>query len=108
MTMITAAELKSRIEAEIGEDWSRTNGHGCDLRQCLVGPEKQWFEDDVDPTRTVELWLLLEEDPLNRDGNKVVYDELSGMFGLACRFTSGRDGYLGAYGDTFLEAFEAM
>ncbi|MEM9354121.1 MAG: hypothetical protein AAGA92_14010 [Planctomycetota bacterium] len=103
LEMVTAEQLRLRIEAEIGGDWSCTNGHGCDLRQCLFEPEKQLFEDSDNP-----LWLLLEEDPVSRDGYKVVYDESTGMFGLACRFMSGRNGYLGPYGDTFLEAFKAM
>jgi hypothetical protein len=105
---VTAEELRARIEAEIAGDWSRTNDHACDLRRCLVAPVKKPFEHEVDPSRTVELWLVLEEDPVACDGYKVVYDEATNKFGLACRFISGRDGHLGANGETFLEAFDAM
>ena len=101
-------ELRTAIENEIAEDWSRTNGHGCDLRRCLVEPARMAFDDVVDPSHKVQLWLVLEEDFQNCSGYKVVYDEHTGMFGLACRLESGGDGYLGPYGDTFLEAFDAM
>jgi len=56
----------------------------------------------------IDLWLVLEEVPDTRDGYKIVYDDRTGMFGLACRGFSGRDVYLGAYGNNFFEAFDAM
>jgi hypothetical protein len=106
---MTAGELRDRIVREIAGDWSRTNLHGCDLRQCLVTPIKQSFEDPNDPTQAVELWLVLEEDPENCNGYKVVYDESTDTFGLASpSFSPGRNGYIGFYGSTFLEAFNAM
>jgi hypothetical protein len=105
---VTAEELKTRIEGEIAGDWIRTNAHGCDLKRCLVDPVQLPFEDVVNPLATLNLWLVLEEDPDTREGYKIVYDDKSDMFGLAWRLVSGRDGYLGAYGETFLEAFDAM
>lgn len=107
--MLTAEQLRARIVTEIGDNWSHKNGHNCDLKHCLLAvPALQQFETAGDPTKTVDLWLVLEEDPLNRDGYKVVYDESTNMFGLACMFISGRNGHLGNYGDTFLEALDAM
>ncbi len=107
--MLTAEQLSARIDLEIGNNWSQRNGHNCNLKQCLLAvPALQQFESSSDPTKTIDLWLILEEDPVNRDGYKVVYDESTNKFGLACKFISGRNGYLGAYGGTFLEAFDAM
>jgi hypothetical protein len=108
VNLMTSDELRIRIEREIAGNWSRTNGHGCDLRQCLMTPVKKTFEDSSDPSCTVVLWLVLEEDPMDCNGYKVVYDEATDEFGLACPFVSGRNGYLGSYGSTFLEAFDAM
>ena len=105
---MTAIELRARIEQEIDGDWSHTNAHGCDLRQCLVTPFKRSFEDAVDAATTVDLWVVLEEHPESCDGCKVVYDEKTECFGLASPGIRGHDFYLGAYGDTFLEAFDAM
>ncbi len=99
---MTGEERRAQVEVEIAGDWTRTNGHGCDLSRCLVDPVKLSFEDAVDPSATIDLWLVFEDEPDTRDGYKIVCDDQGGMFGLACRFFSGRDGYLGAYGDTFL------
>jgi hypothetical protein len=105
---MTAAELQRRIHDEIGSNWDRTNAHGCDLRACLVDPVKLPYEDITDSATTVYLWLVLRESPADHSGYMIVFDEIGNRFGLACRFDSGRDGYLGPYGETFLAAFEAM
>ena len=105
---MNAEHLRARIEREIAGDWARTNAHGCDLKRSLVEPVELPFEDPLNSSMTVNLWLVLEEDPITRDGYKIVYDAELEQFGLACRSTSGRNVYLGAYGGTFIEAFEAM
>jgi hypothetical protein len=82
---MTADELRANIEDEINGRWTTTNAHGCDLRRCLVSPKKQQYRDcsQGDSGKFVELWLVLEEDPISQDGYKIVYDERSGYFGLA-------------------------
>jgi len=105
---MTAAELRARIEREIGANWTRTNAHGCDLRRCLITPVKRSFEAEYDASATVDLWIVLEEHPESCDGYKIVYDEKTERFGLACPGIHGREVHLGAYGDTFMQAFDAM
>jgi hypothetical protein len=55
----------------------------------------------------VELWLVLEERPDQRNGYKIVFDESRGDFGLACPGIAGHDIFLGCYG-SFWTTFEAM
>jgi hypothetical protein len=33
---MSPAEVKRKVFNEIGEDWSRSNAHGVDLKQCLL------------------------------------------------------------------------
>lgn len=101
------AEVSKIIEHEIGGDWDRPNPHGVDLRTCLVTPECRMFTDPVDDTQTCKLWLVLEEEPKTRGGYKIVFDEVSGQFGLAITDQHGRDVFLGYYG-TFLETLDGM
>lgn len=59
--------------------------------------------------QVIEAWLVLEEDPINRDAYKIVFDERSGLFGLASQ-GSPSDPYpvlCGLYGD-FLNTLESM
>ncbi len=65
------------------------------------------FNCDPDASETVLLWLVLEENPDQRNGYKVVYSEEKGMFGLAVRQADGTDWFLGGYG-SFLDAYDAM
>jgi hypothetical protein len=105
---MTSAEIRATVEREIAGDWSRTNAHRCDLRRCLVNPEKRRFQDES-PVRAgmIELWVVLEELPASCDGYKIVYGEERRLFGLACPGIAGHEVFLGWYG-TFLETFEAM
>ena len=102
---MTSQDVRARIEREIAANWSRSNAHGCDLRRCLIEPVKKPCPDASKPGQFIDLWLVLEEDPIGRDGYKVVYDEQSNQFGLA--FTTDNT-YIGEYGETFFEAFDAM
>lgn len=102
-----AAEISQLVEQEIDGNWSRANAHGVDLRRCLVKPTKRVYEDCVG-SETIELWIVLEEVPEDQSGYKIVFDERTGVFGLATRNFSGRpDGLVGFYG-SFLEALDAM
>ena len=103
---MTSEDVRRLIEAEVGRDWDRENAHGCTVRRCLVEPEKRSFSDELNDD-TVDLWLVLEEDPEGRTGYKVVYDDVNESFGLAYPGFDGSPSFLGLYG-SFLRAYDAM
>ena len=126
--MMSPDEVWQKIMRELGDDWDRPNHHGIVLSRCLVRPPElrnynvlQWppkklegLTADGRPSvevrySVVELWLVLEEKPETKGGYKIVYDEKSGLFGLAA---SGEpllpgDTFEGPRG-TFIETLEAM
>lgn len=108
MNRMTPHDVRTLVEREIGDDWTRTNLHNCDLRRCLVEPHVETFDlmDNASPPPTVDLWVVLEERPDEKDGYKVVFDEATHKFGLALDGET-RPYYVGSYG-TFLKAFKAM
>lgn len=105
--------IREMVEQEIAGDWTHPNAHGCDLQRCLVTPELREYKDCgsglplVDPLPTIKLWLVLEEDPDDCRGYKIVFGEDSGKFGLATSSINGGDLFLGFYG-TFQDAFDSM
>lgn len=101
------SEVSEIIEREIDGDWSLSNAHGVDLKRCLVPPVKKTYDDSFKEGETIELWLVLEEVPEDKSGYKIVYDEKSGMFGLATNGAHGQDVFIGFYG-TFLDTLEGM
>ena len=103
---MTPDEIRTLIENDIAGDWLRSNRHGCDLRRCLVVPELREYDDCGTPPSIVRMWLLLEENPDDRSGYKIVYSDQAGLFGLAVP-GSARDVFIGYYG-TFLETFAGM
>jgi hypothetical protein len=101
------SDVRNRVEQEIAENWGRSNAHGVDLRTCLVDPRRQQYRDSFDQSRTLDLWLVLEEDTRTHGGYEIVFDDNNCQYGLA---TASRDGsriFLGYYG-TFLETLDAM
>ena len=102
-----AAELKSKIHAEIGDRWSFRNAHGVDLRECLVEPEQREYCDCQEVKFTEKLWLVLEEDPKEKKGYSIVFSESANMFGLAIRTDKDVDMCIGFYG-SFMETLEGM
>jgi hypothetical protein len=103
---MTPKEITQIIEGEINGDWSISNLHGCDLKRCLVLPQKKLYFDPSKETENYELWLVLEECPETTDGYKIVFGEERKEFGLAMSAIEG-DCFLGFYG-TFLETYESM
>lgn len=109
---MTADGIRELIEREVTGDWSITNGHGCDLRRCLVPPVLRDYDDHgggrppVEPCPVLRMWLVLEEMPEDRSGYKVVYGEEAGMFGLALPGEI-RDAFIGYYG-SFLDTYHRM
>lgn len=103
---MSGEEVERLIETEVAGDWDRPNAHGCTIRRCLVQPKKLAFSDPLN-LDTVDLWLVLEEDPEACEGYKVVYDDVNQRFGLAITAPDGKCVFLGLYG-SFLEAYDAM
>jgi hypothetical protein len=104
---ITSEEVSKTIADEIGDDWKRTNLHACDLRTCLVTPERRIYLDSFHDNKPLEMWLVLEEDPATHAGYRIVFDETTRQFGLAIEGKDGRDVWLGHYG-TFIQTFDGM
>jgi hypothetical protein len=103
---MTAEEIEELAGKEIGNRWKESNAHGVDLRTCLVKPEKKTYMHPISVER-IDLWLVLEEDPKEQKGYKIVFDETGQQFGLAITEINGRSIYLGPYG-TFMETLGAM
>ncbi len=106
---MTPEEVKQLVEQQINGQWDLRNDHHCDLRKCLVFPEKGKYLDPDNQYQQVEFWLVFEDYPETRIGYKIIYDENEGMFGLASPSTS-KDEYpifIGYYGD-FIDAYMSM
>jgi hypothetical protein len=71
-----------------------------------VTPEKRTYINGMNGEK-IELWLVLEEDPKERKGYKIIFDETQGIFGLATTQQGGPDVFIGIYG-TFMETLESM
>lgn len=104
---MTADQVRQRVLAEIGDQWEKSNAHGVDLRKCLVDPEKHKFRNGCDENVFLDLWLVLEEDPGNKSGYKIVYDEEDDNYGLAMSDVRHGLTYIGTYG-TFMETLQSM
>ena len=106
---MTPDEVRSIVELEIGNDWSRTNPHGVDLRTCLVTPRKVKCRNSfplLESGRALDLWIVLEETPGNKDGYLIVFDERTRKFGLAA-WTEDVPIFLGYHG-SFMNTLEGM
>ena len=109
---MSPAEVKRKVLDEIGSDWSRSNLHGVNLKQCLLSTpirkslRNSWFDTKLRESDTnrinVELWLILEERPTEKDGYAIVYSEEGDQFGLAMGET-----FIAFYG-SFIETLNAM
>ena len=98
-------EVRLLVEEQIGNNWDQSNAHGVNLQACLVTPEKRTYQQVNG--QPVTLWLVLEEDPEERKGYKIVFSEEIGRFGLATTQINGPEIFLGFYG-SFLKTLEAM
>jgi hypothetical protein len=106
---VTSEELRQLVEQQIDGRWDLRNDHNCDLRKCLVVPEKKIYLDPDSEYQEIEFWLVLEEEPETRNGYKIIYDEKERMFGLASPKTEKYQYpiFIGYYGD-FLETYMGM
>ena len=111
---MTASDVQSLVLAEIDDDWERTNTHGVDLRSCLVEPRCMqviWrtVRDGQVTQETREVWLVLEQRPVTKDGYKIVFDESRKTFGLASPgFPSDPHPCLAGYYGDFWTTFGGM
>ena len=103
---MTAADVRALVEQQIAGDWQHSNAHGVDLRRCLVEPQKLVYDIAGRSSESCDMWLVLEEDPDDQSGYKIVYDEAENMFGLAIA-GSERGAFIGFYGD-FIDTLDAM
>ena len=97
-------KISQMIEREINGDWSITNWHNCDLKKCLVRPKKR---EVIFGNGIKEVWIVLEENPLELDQIKIYFDDETKKFGLVMPSGDGL-GFACNSDDTFLEAFKKM
>ena len=106
---MTADQVRAMVLEEIGDDWSRTNAHGVDIKRCLVTPRKTRCRNTfpkLNKGKPLDLWIVLEETPKQKSGYLIVFDEQKQVFGLA---DWGEDTpvFLGFHG-SFFDALEGM
>ena len=104
---MTPEDVRAIVLDQIGEQWSRSNLHGCDLRECLVDPPQKLTLINATDEAETNGWLVLREDPAGGAGYGVVFHEASGQFGLTQFADSYRPCLIGIYGQ-FFDAFDAM
>jgi hypothetical protein len=103
---MTAQEIKDIINEELKSEPDIHNVFGLDLTKCLVEPFRQKYKDSNDATDAYELWTVLE-DPEDKSGYKIYYDEESKMFGLAIQSDKDELIDIGNYGN-FLKTLYSM
>jgi hypothetical protein len=102
---MTPQELKTLIRSEIQRRHNAPIIDELELDRCLVEPRKRKSRKVGSGGRSIELWIVLEEDPRNHRGYMIVYDEMRDAFGLAMETARGFF-YLREYG-SFLDALRA-
>jgi hypothetical protein len=106
---MTADEVRAVVNAEVGDDWSRSTSHGVDLKACVVAP---WLVrcrntfPELEGGRPLDLWIVLEEMPGKKDGYLIVFDERKSTFGLAA-WNGAVPVFLGYHG-SFMNTLEGM
>jgi hypothetical protein len=101
-------QIKKRINSDLRGDYSVSNMHGVNLKKCLVKPFLRIFQNTVpDGSKTIELYVVLLEDPINDSGYQIVYDPDVQRFGLSTTDIKTGPIFLGHYGN-FLETLKMM
>jgi hypothetical protein len=106
---MTPNEVRAIVEAESGNDWSRKNPHGVDLRTCLVTPRMVSCQNtfpQVEGGQPLDLWIVLEETPGTKDGYLIAFDERKHKFGLA-DWNGDIPVFLGYHG-SFMDTLEGV
>ncbi len=111
---MTPDDVSRKIDAEIDGRWNESNLHGINLRGCIVPPTvTKLIHRKVEAGRiyesVIEVWLVLEEKPIEKDGYKIIFDEASGMFGLASQgWPSDPHPSLDGFYSDFMSAVKGM
>ena len=87
-----------KIEKSIDKKW---------IKEHLVLPRKIELCIDIENKKYDTFWLVTDHIGKNDSSYRVVYDEVSGMFGLETILDDGTNWYLGNYGD-FSDAINSM
>ena len=106
---MTSADVRVLVDAEIGNEWSRSNAHWVHLRRCLVQPRNVTCRNtfpSLNGGKPLQLWIVLEESPGERDGYLIVFDDRQGVFGLA-DWDGDTPVFLGFHG-SFLNTLQGM
>jgi hypothetical protein len=112
---VTVKDVSKLIEDEIasvGEAWftrPENNPHGIELSRCLGEPERVLCTNTFPGFRggkPFEAWLVLEALPNDDDGYRIIFDEESGKFGLACG--TRRDPIFIGWHGSFLNTVQGM
>lgn len=103
-----AASVRKIVEDELANRGIEVppHAHGVDLQRCLVEPTLQHFKGFPEGSPDWELWVVLEEDPVQCAHYKVAFDPDAHMFCLAYGQQPGAR-YIGHYG-SFLDTLGAM
>jgi hypothetical protein len=107
--VMTSAEVREVVEAEVGSDYSQSNAHGVDLRRCLVQPRNVSCRNTfpkLNSGKPLQLWIVLEETPGEREGYLIVFDDRQRLFGLA-DWDGDTPVFLGFHG-SFLDTLQGM
>ena len=104
---MTAAEVKTKIHGEIGNQWGVKNAHGVDIRTCLVEPELREYCFPGENNTPRNSGLCSGNIRRKKRGYSIVYSELMDTFGLAIRTKQGQDICIGYY-DSFMETLKGM
>src|SRR6476659_10243453 len=91
-------DIVQMIEKEIGDDWSFSNAHQCNLRKCLVRPKRRKSVPFDGAAR--DMYVVLEENPETHEGCNVIFDDASGRFGLG-QLTNSHNFVLGFHDSFF-------
>jgi len=103
---MTSEEISQLIDSDIASNRETLSWFGRPLAECRLTPILLEFTDSFNNDDPIMLWLVFEEDPISKQGYKIVYSEDANEFGLAVQ--GEKAGVLiGIYG-SFVDTLNAM
>lgn len=105
-------KLKENIIAKIKQEINQSIidcAHGINndnVDKYLIPPIKEKYAESINTSKYFYLWTVLEEDPEEKKGYTIFYDEVRNDFGLGTHTNNGLV-YLGNCG-TFIETLNSM
>jgi hypothetical protein len=100
-----AQTLKSMIKTEL-DNHKHLKWYGAGLSTCLIEPIIIDISNSSND-QTFKCWLVFEEQPLSKDGYKIIYDVEDNEFGLAIEGNNNMPIALSWYGN-FVDTLENM